>query len=88
MPAFRVVHVDQERRFALEIDDETGRTYVSFPVRNQYATYDEWYEVDRETFSGFVLDPAAAHDFVDAAKRRELDHLLLLQPGRERGYPE
>ena len=82
------VFVDRERRFSLDVDEETGRTFVSIPVRNQTVEYDEWYEVDAQTFSAYRADPALAHDFVDRCKRRELDHLLLLRPGADRGLPD
>jgi hypothetical protein len=83
----KIVFVDQVKRFALEIDEISGRTFVSIPVSNPYADYLEWYEVDRETWDRFVADPTQAHGFVEQAKNRELDHLLLLKPGRLRGYP-
>ena len=31
--------------------------------------YDEYYEVDRSTFEGFVADPTRAHELVASAKR-------------------
>jgi hypothetical protein len=49
--------------------------------------YDEWYAVDAETFERYRADPTLAHDFVERCKRREMDHLLLLKPGRLRGRP-
>lgn len=79
------VFVDRVRRFALEVDGDSGRMFVSIPVRNQMAEYTEWYEVDAPTFERFRADPTLAHDFVGCAERRELDLLLLLQPGRDRG---
>jgi 2-succinyl-6-hydroxy-2,4-cyclohexadiene-1-carboxylate synthase len=84
---FRLVHIDRVERFALEIDDHSGRTFVSIPVSNPYAEYEEWYEVDRATFDRFAADPALALPFVERARNRELDHLLLYLPGRLRGYP-
>jgi hypothetical protein len=50
--------------------------------------YDEWYEIDNATFQRFVGDPTLAHDLVAKAKRREVDHLLLLQPGSHRGWAD
>lgn len=82
------VFVDRERRFALTVDEESGRSFVSIPVRNSRVEYDEYYEVDPGTFKGFAADPTTAHAFVDRAKRRELDHLLLFKPGAERGEPD
>lgn len=84
----RAVFVDRVRRFSLDVDEDTGRTYLSIPVRNAYVEYSEWYAVDRDEFDRFVADPRLAHDMVERARRRELDHLLLLQPGSDRGAPD
>jgi hypothetical protein len=81
------VYVDSQRRFSLDIDEDTGKTYVAISVFNGMVEYDEWYEVDAEIFERYRVDPALAHDFVDRCKRREMDHLLLLKPGRLRGQP-
>lgn len=80
--------VDPVRRFSLEVDADSGRTFVGIEVRNATVDYTEWYEVDRDAFARFEADPTLAHDLVDSAKRRELDHLLLLPPGRDRGLPD
>lgn len=80
------VYVDPIMRFGLDIDEETGRKFVNIPVSNRLADYLEWYEVDAATFDRFMADPTSAHGFVAQAKRRELDHLLLLQPGTDRGW--
>lgn len=61
---------------------------VSIPVRNQMVEYEEWYEVDPETFDRYTGDPTVAHEFVARARRRELDHLLLFPPGTDRGAPD
>ena len=82
------VFVDRVKRFSLDIDEESGRTFVSIPVRNTMVEYAEWYEIDQETFERYKRDPTLAHDFVAKAKRRELDHLLLLKPGTDRGVPD
>ena len=79
------VFVDRVRRFSLDVDEETGRTFISIPVHNKMIEYDEWYEVDQVAFERYKADPTLAHDFVGQAKRRELEHLLLLKPGTDRG---
>lgn len=83
----QAVFVGRVIRFSLDTHPDSGRTFVSIAVSNPYADYDEWYEVDRATFDEFVADPSRAHPFVEQAKNRQLDHLLLLRPGRLRGYP-
>jgi hypothetical protein len=86
-PDLKCKFVDRERRFSLDVDRHSGRTFVSIPVQNRYVEYDENYEVDRETFARFLADPTLAHPFVERARRRELDHLLLFKPGSDRGDP-
>lgn len=81
------VFVDQVNRFSLDIDEESGRTFVSIPVRNTMVEYCEWYEVDRATFDQYTADPALALPLVGRAKRREADDLLLFPPGTDRGDP-
>ena len=84
----KTVFVDRVKRFALDIDEQTGRMFVSIPVCNKLVEYDEWYEVDQETFDRYKSDPTLAYEFVAKAKRRELDHLLLLKPGTDRGVAD
>ncbi len=81
------VYVDREHHFALVVNKASGLTYLAIPVANSMVTYDEYYEVDRETFDLFTADPSTALPMVQQARRRELDHLLLLKPGAERGEP-
>ena len=80
------VYVDKVRRFSLEIEEESGRTFVSIPVYNGMVEYEEWYEVDAQDFERYRADPTLAFDFVERCKARQLDHLLLLPPGRDRGW--
>ena len=83
----KAVYVDRVMRFSLDADEDSGRTFLSIPVRNQMVEYDEWYEIDMETFERFVADPTQAHAMVDQAKARQIDHLLLFPPGTDRGSP-
>jgi hypothetical protein len=84
----RALFVDQVRRFALEAEAADGRGFVSIAVRNSLVEYCEHYEVDRQDFIRFLVDPTLAHELVGKAKRRELDHRLLFPPGRERGVAD
>lgn len=82
---FNDVFVSREHRFSLGIEETTGRFYVSFPVSNGMADYEEYYEIDRATFELFQKDLAAALAFVTRGRHRELDQLLMVQPGTNRG---
>ena len=84
----KTTYVDRVKRFSFDIDVTTGRMFLSIPVRNSLVQYEEWYEIDKEAFEKFTADPTLAHPLVDQARRREIDHLLLLPPGRERGSPD
>ncbi|MEN3357288.1 MAG: hypothetical protein V7637_1270 [Mycobacteriales bacterium] len=83
----RAIAVNREHRFALEVDDRTGRFYVSIPVANRLAEYNEAYEIDRPTLDRFYADQNSALGFVARCRNREMDHLLREQPGADRGFP-
>lgn len=77
--------VSREHRFSLGIEEESGRYYVSIPVSNGLADYEEYYEIDRTAFERYRVDPAAALPFVDRCRHRDADDLLIVQPGNNRG---
>jgi hypothetical protein len=77
--------VNKAERFSIGIEGESGCHYVSFPVRNDYAEYDEYFEIDRGQFDQFQRDGAAALAFVTKCRNREKDELLIVKPGRLRG---
>ncbi|MCS0580440.1 hypothetical protein NX784_02450 [Massilia pinisoli] len=82
---FNDVYVNTAERFAIGIEEESGRYYVSFPVRNGYAEYEEYYALGRAQFDLFQRDGAAALAFVTRCRNREKDELLIVKPGRLRG---
>lgn len=84
---FNDVLVNKVERFSIGIEEASGRCYVSFPVRNEHAEYEEYYEIDRARFTQFQRDAAAALAFVTACRNRERDDLLIVKPGRLRGVP-
>lgn len=82
---FRDVVVNQAERFSIGVEEESGRYFVSFPVRNEFAEYEEYYAITPVQFEQFQQDGAAALDFVSKCRNREKDELLIVQPGRLRG---
>lgn len=60
---FNDVLVNKAERFSIGIEDVSGRCYVSFPVRNEYVEYEEYYEIDRARFEWFQRNAAAALAF-------------------------
>lgn len=82
---FQDVFVSREHMFSVGAEQESGRFYVSIPVSNGVADYEEYYEIDRATFDLFIRDPDAALPFVIRCRKRELDERLIVQPGTNRG---
>ena len=76
----------RELRYALGVDEISGRHFVSFPVSNPYADYEEYYEVDDDTYARYLANPALALPFVQECRKREHDNLLMVRPGRLRGW--
>ncbi len=82
---FRDEYFSRTNRYSLGIETGTGRFYVSIPVSNSLVDYDEYYEVDNETYQDFLADESLAVNFVEACRRREHDDLLIQKPGSNRG---
>jgi hypothetical protein len=71
--------------FCVGIEQDSGRFYVSIPISNGMTDYEEYYEIDHATFELFRRDPDAALPFVVRCRKRELDELLIVPPGTNRG---
>jgi hypothetical protein len=84
---FTDVWFSRTLRFAIGVEEESGRYYLSIPVANRSVDYEEYYEIDRATYQHFRTDPDAASPFADRCRNREVDDLLFHDPGRDRGTP-
>jgi hypothetical protein len=84
---FNDTYVSRDERFSVGIDLVTGGGYVSIPVSNGLVDYEEYYEIDPQTYARFLSDPAVASSFAAECRRRERDELLIMPPGRNRGTP-
>lgn len=82
---FQDVLVSRKHMFSMGIEQDSGRFYVSIPVSNGMADYEEYYEIDLATFDLFKCDPYAALPFIMRCRKRELDELLIVPPGTNRG---
>ena len=83
---FNDIIVNRAERFSIGVTDE-GQHYVAIPVSNPYLDYEEYYAIDQASFDRFCADPTLARDLVGQCRRREVDHLLIVPPGRLRGTP-
>ena len=84
---FKTLLVSKEHWFAIGIEEESGRHYISIPMCNRLVDYGEYYEISNEDFEMYYRDLSLALGFVEACKAQENDHLLFLQPGSDRGVP-
>jgi len=82
---FKDVAVNRDERYALGIEEESGKYYVSIPVSNGMVDYEEYYEIDKATFDQYRADLGSARDFVERCRRRQEDDKLIVKPGRNRG---
>jgi hypothetical protein len=79
------IKVNKEKRFAIGIEEESGKYYLSIPVSNRLVDYEEYFELAKQQFDDFLSNPASGATFAAECKSREPDDLLLQQPGTDRG---
>jgi hypothetical protein len=84
---FNDVLVSKEERFSIGIEEESKRYYLSIPVSNPFVDYEEYYEIDRETFEQYQADMKLALEFVQQCRNRMMDDRLIIKPGKYRGTP-
>jgi hypothetical protein len=82
---FEDVAVNRQERYALGIEQKSGRYYVSIPVNNQIIDYEEYYEIDEDTFERYRADIDSALPFVVRCRNRQEDPRLMYQPSTRRG---
>ncbi|MGC5704388.1 hypothetical protein J4P02_29715 [Pseudomonas sp. NFXW11] len=82
---FNDLFVSREEMFSMGVEAISGQYYLAFPVSIGVVDYEEYYAIDQATFEWFEQDLQAALEFVTRARKRELDRLLIIQPGPNRG---
>ena len=82
---FNDIQVQREQRFSLGIEAESGRYYLSIPVSNRAADYEEYYEITADEFERFRHDESIASEFARRCRDRHEDKRLMQKPGRDRG---
>lgn len=87
MKRFKEELFSREFKIAVGHDLETGGYFLSIPVVNRLADYDEYYSISKQEFDSFKNDPEKAKTFADMARERKLDDLLIVPPGTDRGVP-
>ena len=82
---FQTLYVSRENRYALVRDTGSGSPFLSIPVSNRLADYEEYYALTEEELSQMVTDVGAAIAFARKCGCREMDDRLLFPPGSDRG---
>ncbi|RSV40105.1 hypothetical protein CA234_12635 [Sphingomonas sp. ABOLE] len=85
MPRFVDSMASREGRFALGTDMVSGQPYLSIPVSNRLADYEEYYRLTDSERVVFESDMVLAAAFAAKCRRREIDDRLILPPGADRG---
>ncbi len=85
---FESIKVSREKRYTLGKETTTDKYYLSFPVRNSYVDYIEYYKISHEQLNEFLIDECLLLEFLNKCRRRKMDHLFLFHPiAPVRGYP-
>ena len=85
---FKDLKFSRENRFAIGVEEETGKYYLSFPVTSTgFADYEEYYEISKTEFDDFSSNLDNALDLLRRCRERVEDVRLLVKPGKNRGTP-
>lgn len=82
---FSDIFFNKEYRYSLGTELQSGKFYLSIPVSNGVVDYEEYYEIDSNLLRQFQLQQEKALEFAEKCRRQELDELLIVKPGNNRG---
>ncbi|WP_235900634.1 hypothetical protein [Lolliginicoccus suaedae] len=74
-------------RVSIGIDSKTGGYYLAIPVSNGLVDYEEYYSIDETRYLEYLHDVSRAAEFAESCRKHELDDLLIVEPGWNRGTP-
>lgn len=84
---FRDTSFSRLGRYSLGVERASERLYLSVPVTNGIADYEEYYELTSAEYDHVFTDPTAALAFADECRDRLHDDRLIQKPGWNRGVP-
>ncbi len=82
---FQDTSVNTENRFSTGIEKESGRYYLSIPVSNSLVDYEEYYLITQEQYNQYPTNINDLINFAENCRKHHNDHLILQQPGVDRG---
>ncbi|WP_277035548.1 hypothetical protein [Caballeronia mineralivorans] len=74
-----------EHRFSIGRETDSGKYYLSIPVSNRLADYEEYYEITESDVDRFKNNIDLARQFAEKCRNRIMDHALIIKPGADRG---
>ncbi len=82
---FDYIFFSKEHRYSLGTELQSGKHYLSIPVSNGVVDYEEHYEIDSNLLQQFLTQQEKTLEFAEKCRRQELDELLIIKPGSNRG---
>ena len=82
---FNDIFFSKEHRYSLGTELQSGKHYLPIPVSNGVVDYEEHYEVDSNLLQQFQTQQEKALEFAEKCRMQELDELLIVKPGSNRG---
>ena len=84
---FKDLYFSKEKYFSVGVEENSGEYYVSIPVSNRMADYEEYYRIDKSLFEQYQSNLSGLEFVADECRKRLRDNDLLIEPGSERGAP-
>lgn len=76
---------NQAHRFSIGREEHSGQFYLSIPVSNQFADYEEYYKITPEQFAAYPENESELLEFAEQCRQQKNDERLLQKPNRDRG---
>lgn len=85
---FKDTKFSKELRFAIGVEEESGRYFLSFPVTStRFADDEEFYEISMEEYKSFSENLNNGVELLNRCKQRQEDSRLFSPPADPRGEP-
>ena len=73
--------------FSIGIEEESGRSYISIPVRNHLVEYEEYFEISADEYNKYLGDIESAIHLANRYRLKHEDDRLFYKPSKIRGTP-
>jgi hypothetical protein len=73
--------------FSIGIEEESKKYYISIPVSNQFVDYEEYFEIDEDTYNLHTANLEKLISIAELCRKRDMDEFLFYEPGTDRGEP-